>query len=68
MKDPLPKKKVVVRHLPPSLSQSDLLSEIDPRFADRYNWVSFRPGKSRFGFLFSRWVLNLEHWFSRNFG
>lgn len=52
MKDPLPKRKVVVRHLPPSLSQSDLLSQIDPRFADRYNWVSFRPGKSRLGFFF----------------
>jgi regulator of nonsense transcripts 3 len=52
MKEPLQKKKVVVRHLPPSLSQSDLLSQIDPRFADRYNWVSFRPGKSRLGFYF----------------
>ncbi|CAA0265118.1 unnamed protein product [Arabidopsis thaliana] len=48
MKEPLQKKKVVVRHLPPSLSQSDLLSQIDPRFADRYNWVSFRPGKSSY--------------------
>ncbi|XP_010499932.1 PREDICTED: regulator of nonsense transcripts UPF3 isoform X2 [Camelina sativa] len=48
MKEPLQKKKVVVRHLPPSLSQSDLLSQIDPRFGDRYNWVSFRPGKSSF--------------------
>ncbi|CAH8389708.1 unnamed protein product, partial [Eruca vesicaria subsp. sativa] len=48
MKDPSAKRKVVVRHLPPSLSQSDLLSQIDPRFGDRYNWVSFRPGKSSF--------------------
>ncbi|XP_022550654.1 regulator of nonsense transcripts UPF3-like isoform X2 [Brassica napus] len=48
MKDPSAKRKVVVRHLPPSLSQSDLLSQIDPRFGDRYNWVSFRPGKSSY--------------------
>lgn len=61
MKEPLQKKKVVVRHLPPSLSQSDLLSQIDPRFADRYNLVSFRPGKSRLGFL-SCWVLNFGTW------
>ncbi|KAJ0235571.1 Regulator of nonsense transcripts UPF3 [Hirschfeldia incana] len=48
MKEPSAKRKVVVRHLPPSLSQSDLLSQIDPRFGDRYNWVSFRPGKSSY--------------------
>uniref|UniRef100_A0A1J3EWE4 Regulator of nonsense transcripts UPF3 n=1 Tax=Noccaea caerulescens TaxID=107243 RepID=A0A1J3EWE4_NOCCA len=48
MKNPSPKRKVVVRHLPPSLSQSDLLSQIDPRFGDRYNWLSFRPGKSSY--------------------
>ncbi|CAH2035231.1 unnamed protein product [Thlaspi arvense] len=48
MKDPSPKRKVVVRHLPPSLSQSDLLSQIEPRFGDRYNWFSFRPGKSSY--------------------
>ncbi|KAG5397729.1 hypothetical protein IGI04_019543 [Brassica rapa subsp. trilocularis] len=48
MKEPSAKRKVVVRHLPPSLSESDLLSPIDPRFGDRYNWVSFRPGKSSY--------------------
>ncbi|XP_024008581.1 regulator of nonsense transcripts UPF3 [Eutrema salsugineum] len=48
MKDPSPKRKVVVRHLPPSLSQSDLLSQIEPRFGDRYYWFSFRPGKSSY--------------------
>ncbi|KAH0926533.1 hypothetical protein HID58_018789 [Brassica napus] len=48
MKEPSAKRKVVVRHLPPSLSESDLLSQIDPRFRDRYNWVSFRPGKSSY--------------------
>ncbi|XP_048617704.1 regulator of nonsense transcripts UPF3-like isoform X3 [Brassica napus] len=48
MKDPLAKRKVVVRHLPPSLSESDLLSQIDSRFGDRYYWFSFRPGKSNY--------------------
>ncbi|CAN6974454.1 unnamed protein product [Brassica rapa subsp. trilocularis] len=48
MKDPLAKRKVVVRHLPPSLAESDLLSQIDSRFGDRYYWFSFRPGKSNY--------------------
>ncbi|KAJ1400086.1 UPF3 domain [Sesbania bispinosa] len=36
--------KVVIRHLPPSLTQSDLLQHIDNHFASRYNWFAFRPG------------------------
>lgn len=46
MKDPLSRTKVVVRRLPPSLSQSDLLHQIDDRFSGRYSWFSFRPGKN----------------------
>ncbi|GKV16205.1 hypothetical protein SLEP1_g26881 [Rubroshorea leprosula] len=46
MKDPLRRTKVVLRHLPPSLGQADLLAQIDDRFRNRYNWFSFRPGKS----------------------
>ncbi|XP_010542917.1 PREDICTED: regulator of nonsense transcripts UPF3-like isoform X2 [Tarenaya hassleriana] len=46
MKDPLQKRKVIVRHLPPSITQSGLLSHIHARFADRYNWLAFHPGKS----------------------
>ncbi|KAJ4849568.1 hypothetical protein Tsubulata_019815 [Turnera subulata] len=38
--------KVVIRHLPPSLSQSNLFSQFDHLFSDRYNWFCFRPGKS----------------------
>ncbi|XP_044511586.1 regulator of nonsense transcripts UPF3-like isoform X3 [Mangifera indica] len=38
--------KLVIRHLPPSLSQSDLLSLFHDRFVDRYKWFSFHPGKS----------------------
>ncbi|ONK55322.1 uncharacterized protein A4U43_UnF5010 [Asparagus officinalis] len=45
MKDPLDKTKVVLRHLPPSISQSALMDQIDARFSGRYNWFSFRPGK-----------------------
>ena len=52
MKDPLLRTKVVIRRLPPSLSQSDLFNQIDDRFGGRYNWFRFRPGKSRFEFFF----------------
>ncbi|XP_068653302.1 regulator of nonsense transcripts UPF3-like isoform X2 [Aristolochia californica] len=46
MKDPFDRTKVVVRHLPPTISQSVLLEQIDGRFAGRYRWVCFRPGKN----------------------
>ncbi|RZR80045.1 hypothetical protein BHM03_00005947, partial [Ensete ventricosum] len=47
MKDSSDRTKVVVRHLPPSISQSVLMEQIDGRFAGRYDWVFFRPGKNR---------------------
>ncbi|KAE9599376.1 putative RNA recognition motif domain, UPF3 domain-containing protein [Lupinus albus] len=37
--------KVVLRHLPPSLSESSLSQQIDALFSDHYNWFSFRPAK-----------------------
>ncbi|CAL0334317.1 unnamed protein product [Lupinus luteus] len=37
--------KVVLRHLPPSLSESSLFQQIDAVFSDRYHWFSFRPAK-----------------------
>ncbi|KAJ8570264.1 hypothetical protein K7X08_033926 [Anisodus acutangulus] len=40
--------KVVLRHLPPTLSQSMLLEHVDSRFAGRYNCFTFRPGKTSF--------------------
>ncbi|XP_068498692.1 regulator of nonsense transcripts UPF3 isoform X2 [Phaseolus vulgaris] len=40
------KTKVVIRHLPPSLTQSDLFQHIDSHFDSRYNWFSFRPGNT----------------------
>ncbi|KAL5713251.1 hypothetical protein ACHQM5_015345 [Ranunculus cassubicifolius] len=46
MKDPFVRTKVVVRHLPPSLSQSALSEQIDARFNGRYKWFSFSPGKN----------------------
>ncbi|XP_042969573.1 regulator of nonsense transcripts UPF3 isoform X2 [Carya illinoinensis] len=46
MKDPSVRSKVVIRHLPPSLTQPDLCILIDEKFSGRYNWFSFRPGKN----------------------
>uniref|UniRef100_A0A5B7ATQ2 Putative regulator of nonsense transcripts UPF3 isoform X1 n=1 Tax=Davidia involucrata TaxID=16924 RepID=A0A5B7ATQ2_DAVIN len=46
MKGQLDRTKVVLRHLPPSISQSTLMEQIDGHFAGRYNWVSFFPGKN----------------------
>lgn len=40
--------KVVIRHLPPTLTQSAFFDQIDARFSGRYNWLSFRPGKSSY--------------------
>ncbi|KAL9271853.1 Regulator of nonsense transcripts UPF3-like protein [Drosera capensis] len=45
MKDPLNRTKVVVRHLPPSLTSSSFFEQIDARFGGRYNWSSFCDGK-----------------------
>ncbi|KAL0364988.1 UNVERIFIED_CONTAM: Regulator of nonsense transcripts UPF3 [Sesamum angustifolium] len=46
MKGPLDRTKVVLRHLPPTISQSNLVEHVDSRFAGRYRWLVFRPGKS----------------------
>ncbi|KAI4298938.1 hypothetical protein L6164_032444 [Bauhinia variegata] len=46
MKGALVRTKVVLRHLPPTISQITLLDQIDGTFGGRYNWVFFRPGKS----------------------
>lgn len=37
--------KVVIRHLPPTITQDSLLPLIDSSFAGRYNWFSFHPPK-----------------------
>ncbi|KAJ7514587.1 hypothetical protein O6H91_23G051100 [Diphasiastrum complanatum] len=39
--------KVVVRHLPPSLSEQVFLEQIESKYGDAYTWVAFFPGKSR---------------------
>jgi len=46
MKDPGDCTKVVLRHLPPTLSQAALKDQIDARFAGRYSWFSFRAGRA----------------------
>jgi regulator of nonsense transcripts 3 len=46
MKDTSDRTKVVLRHLPPAISQATLMDQIDSSFAGRYHWVTFRPGKS----------------------
>lgn len=46
MKDPFVRTKVVLRHLPPTLSHSALTEQLDSRFAHRYKWFFFRPGKN----------------------
>ncbi|EPS57826.1 hypothetical protein M569_16991, partial [Genlisea aurea] len=46
MKGPLDRTKVVLRHLPPSISESNLVELIDSRFSGRYHWFAFCPGKS----------------------
>ncbi|KAL2894338.1 Regulator of nonsense transcripts UPF3 [Bienertia sinuspersici] len=46
MKEPLNRTKIVVRHLPPSLTNSSFFEQIDGRFSSRYNWSSFRSGNS----------------------
>ncbi|WCJ18605.1 Regulator of nonsense transcripts UPF3 [Euphorbia peplus] len=46
MKGQSEKTKVVVRHLPPTITQVMLMDQIDVVFGGRYNWASFRPGKS----------------------
>ncbi|XP_052481387.1 regulator of nonsense transcripts UPF3 isoform X2 [Gossypium raimondii] len=46
MKGTLDRTKVILRHLPPSITESMLLEQVDSAFSGRYNWLSFRPGKS----------------------
>ncbi|KAK6157042.1 hypothetical protein DH2020_011290 [Rehmannia glutinosa] len=57
MKGPLDRTKVVLRHLPPTISQSNLVEQVDSRFSGRYHWLVFRPGKSRYlTDLLSDWI------------
>ncbi|XP_042378953.1 regulator of nonsense transcripts UPF3-like [Zingiber officinale] len=46
MKDPTDRTKIVVRRLPSSMSSTTLVEQIDSRFAGRYDWFCFRPGKN----------------------
>ncbi|XP_074264144.1 regulator of nonsense transcripts UPF3-like isoform X2 [Silene latifolia] len=61
MKEPLNRTKVVIRHLPPTLSLSSFFDQIDARFSSRYNWSSFSPGKSSYKNLkFARAYINFN--------
>ncbi|KAK1552299.1 hypothetical protein Q3G72_014131 [Acer saccharum] len=46
MKGQLDRTKVVLRHLPPAITRLMLTEQIDASFSGRYNWLSFRPGKT----------------------
>ncbi|KAL2477631.1 Regulator of nonsense transcripts UPF3 [Forsythia ovata] len=46
MKGTLDRTKVVLRHLPPTISNSALIEHVDSRFFGRYRWLSFRQGRS----------------------
>lgn len=41
----LDRTKVVLRHLPPAISEAALMEQVDGAVSGRYNWVAFRPGK-----------------------
>lgn len=42
----LDRTKVVLRHLPPAISEAALMEQVDGAFSGRYNWVAFRQGKT----------------------
>ena len=46
MKGPLDRTKVMVRHLPPMISEAAFLEQIDTVFKERYTLVKFCPGKN----------------------
>ncbi|KAK6254154.1 hypothetical protein QUC31_015874 [Theobroma cacao] len=46
MKGALDRTKVILRHLPPAITEAMLVEQVDSAFSGRYNWLSFRPGKS----------------------
>ncbi|KAK8950967.1 Regulator of nonsense transcripts UPF3 [Platanthera zijinensis] len=46
MKDRSERTKVVLRHLPPSLTDAALVEQIDGKFSGKYKWFCFRPGKN----------------------
>lgn len=52
MKGVADRTKVVLRRLPPTITQAMLVDQIDDSFANRYKLISFRPGNNRLGFIF----------------
>ncbi|XP_030503701.2 regulator of nonsense transcripts UPF3 isoform X2 [Cannabis sativa] len=60
MKGLLDRTKVVLRHLPPSISKTALLDQVDSVFAGRYNWLSFRPSNNSQKHSFSRAYIDFK--------
>ncbi|KAK1374217.1 Regulator of nonsense transcripts like [Heracleum sosnowskyi] len=46
MKGVADRTKVVLRHLPPTITPAMLVDQFDDRFANRYKFISFRPGNN----------------------
>jgi hypothetical protein len=47
MKETGTRTKVVLRHLPPSLSAAAFHDQIAAKYAGAFTWCSFHPGKTR---------------------
>ncbi|XP_051217454.1 regulator of nonsense transcripts UPF3 isoform X1 [Lolium perenne] len=61
MKDPAHRTKVVLRRLPPAISQQAVVDQVDARFAGRYDWACFRAGNaSQKNHRYSRLYLNFK--------
>lgn len=67
MKDQGSATKLVLRRLPPALSEAALRAQIESRFSGRYNWLVFRPahtslihGHSQRHQLFSRAYIQMK--------
>lgn len=62
MRDIYTRTKVVVRHLPPGLSESAFMEQIASQFSTMYNMVSFCPGKTSIkGSSSSRAYIDFKH-------
>lgn len=62
MRDIYNRTKVVVRHLPPSLSESAFMEQITTRYGSTYNMAFFCPGKSSIkSSTFSRAYIDFKH-------
>jgi hypothetical protein len=62
-RQPTERTKVVVRGLPPTLTEEALREAIDKVIAGKYNWFSYYVGKVRWGSLQDSSVISaLQSW------